>query len=170
MGLLNLRANLLLSLFVVALVLPAHGFTGEAASKTNFSGEWRMIKDKSDFGHFAKSVPDSIVQTIDQRKETVSVHVVQQREKAKNISDLIYYTDGRNSINEANGRESTSHCFWDGPTLVIRSESHLSNGEHSVTEIRWTLSDDKNTLTMTSHVETDHIQDDFKMVMARATP
>lgn len=166
----GLAKRLLLSLSALALLIPALSRADDSPPKPNFSGQWNMVKDKSDFGHFAGSTPDSVVYTIDHRKETVSVHVVQQRDKTKGVSDLVYYTDGRDSINEASGRESKSHCFWDGATLVIRTDSHTSRGEHSTAEIRWALSDDKKTLTMTSHIETDHIQDDFKMVLTRATP
>jgi hypothetical protein len=158
------------ALVAAALVVPSLGLADDSVKKPNFTGIWNMVKEKSDFGKFSSSTPDSIVQTIDHRNATVNVHVVQHRNKLNTISDIIYYTDGRQSINEANGRESKSHCFWDGTTLVIRSDSHLSNGDPSIAEIRWTLSPDKNTLTMASHVETDRIQENFTLVLERAKP
>jgi hypothetical protein len=162
--------RLFLSFVAVELVGASLGLADDSPKKPNFSGIWNMIKEKSDFGKFSASTPDSIVQTIDHRNTTVNIHVVQRRNKLSNISDIIYYTDGRQSINEANGRESKSHCFWDGTTLVIRSDSHLSNGDPSITEVRWTLSPDKNTLTMASHVETDRIQENFTLLLERAKP
>lgn len=136
--------------------------TGE---KPNFSGVWRMVKEKSDFGKVA--MPDRILRTIDHRGVTINVHTEQEAGGRTSSTDLLYYTDGRDSTNEVSGREGTYHCFWDGGTLVIRTEAKTKSGRAALTEERWTLEPDGNTLTMTSHVRTSGFEADFKMVCER---
>jgi hypothetical protein len=151
-------------LSVLLLVAAALSF-GQTDDKTNYSGEWRMVKDKSDFGKF--TAPDTMVRTIDQKNLTINVHTTQTGPGGKASADVTYYTDGRESVNEVRGRESKSHCFWDGNVLVIRTYSKASNDTPLQTEERWALSDDGKTLTMTSHLETELTQADFKLVCER---
>jgi len=153
----------------IALLLIVTLFATFAAAqtddKTNYSGEWRMIKEKSDFGKF--TAPDSLVRTVDQKDVTINVHTAQTGPAGKASADVIYYTDGRESVNEIRGRESKSHCFWDGNVLVIRTIAKASNNTPIETEERWELSEGGKILTMTSHMETELTQADFKLVCER---
>jgi len=149
---------------VFLLVAAAAGFA-QSDTKTNYSGAWRMMKEKSDFGKF--TAPDSLVRTVDQKDVTINVHTAQTGPAGKASADVTYYTDGRESINEVRGRESKSHCFWDGSVLVIRTYAKASNNTPIETEERWELSSDGKILTMTSHMETGLTQHNFKLVCER---
>jgi hypothetical protein len=78
-----------------------------------------------------------------------------------------YFTDGTVTKNVINGRDAESKAFWDGPTLVVRTNMKDSKGEDEVILDRWDLSADGNTLTTTSHIETPRGHVDMKLVCAR---
>ena len=154
-----------ITLFLLAGLFAAAFAVAQTDVKTNYAGEWRMIKEKSDFGKF--TAPESLVRTVDQQNVTINVHTAQTGPTGKGSADVTYYTDGRESINEVRGRESKSHCFWDGNVLVIRTNSTASNKAPIETEERWELSADGKVLTMTSHMETGLTQANFKLVCER---
>jgi hypothetical protein len=88
-------------------------------SKVNFSGRWRMVKDKSDFAGF--KMPDIIVRVVDQHDPTLNVHTVQTTGQRTTVADVSYFTDGSVTKNMINGREAESRCYWDGPRFYWRT-------------------------------------------------
>jgi hypothetical protein len=124
----------------------------QAPVHTNFSGRWRMDKEKSDFGAFAK--PDIVVRVIDQHDPTMNVHTVQTNGQKTSTIDAVYMTDGSLVNNVINGRDAASKAFWDDKALVIRTNMKTAKDEDEEIEDRYELSDDGQTLTTTSHVTT----------------
>jgi hypothetical protein len=165
----KLAALILLALTAAAL-LPdaAHAQAALPTPKPDFSGRWRMIKDKSDFGGF--SIPDVVVRVIEHHDPTLNVHTVQTTAGKTTSADVSYFTDGSPSQNVINGHDATSKAFWDGPALVIRTNMKDSKGEDVVIEDRWELSDDQQTLTTSSHIETPKGQVDMKLVCVKEKP
>jgi hypothetical protein len=153
----------LASLLMVAAACPLQSQL--PAPKPDFSGRWRMVKDKSDFGGF--SVPDAVVRVVDHHDPTLNVHTVQTTGDKTTSADVSYYTDGSPSTNVINGHDATSKAYWDGPALVIRTTMKDSRNEDVNIEDRWELSEDQQTLTNTSHIETPKGQVDMKLVCAR---
>jgi hypothetical protein len=139
----------------------AGSLLAQTNQKPNFGGVWQMVKEKSDFGNVR--MPDRVVRTIDHHGITINLHTEQTIDGKSRSSDVIYYTDGRDSENEVNGHQAMNHCFWDGETLVIRTAA-TQKGEAALTEERWTLEPDGKTLTMTSHVKGHQFEGDFKLV------
>jgi hypothetical protein len=133
----------------------------------NFSGRWRMVKDKSEFPH--ATMPDMIIRVIDQRDSTMNIHTIQTSGKVTKTADVSYFLDGSPSTNTLNNHEATSKTFWDGPVLNVRTTLKLSNGEEEVVEDRYELSDDGNTLTTTSHVSTSKGGTTLKLVSEKET-
>ena len=132
------------------------------AAHPNFSGRWRMVKDKSDFAHAA--MPDMIVRVVEQRDITMNVHTIQTTGTTTKSADVSYFIDGSPSTNVINNHEATSKAFWDGPALVVRTSLKLSNGDEEVIEDRWELSEDGQTLTTTSHINTPKGSTTLKLV------
>lgn len=124
-----------------------------------------MLKDQSDFGGF--SVPDAVIRVIEHRDPTLNVHTIQTTGSKTTTADVSYFTDGSQAQNIINGHDATSKAFWDGPALVIRTNMKDSKGEDVVIEDRWQLSDDQQTLTTTSHIETPKGQVDMKLVCVK---
>lgn len=163
------RRALLLSCTPV-LLLPAFAYSQAPLPppRPDFSGRWRMIKDKSDFGGF--TIPDLVVRVIEHRDPTLNVHTIQTTGTKTTTADVSYFTDGSQASNVINGHDATSKAFWDGPALVIRTNMKDSKGEDVVIEDRWELSDDQQTLTTTSHIETTKGQVDMKLVCLKEKP
>ncbi len=133
--------------------------------KPNFSGRWRMMKEQSSFGTFR--MPDIVVRTVDDHPPALNVHTVQTAGEKTTTADITYFTDGSITRNVINGRDAESKTYWDGPVLVVRTSMKNSKGESELIVDRWELSEDKQTLTMTSHVDTDKGEADMRMVCAR---
>jgi hypothetical protein len=160
----NRRGFLFLGLCVAlfAPVLDQAQSTSPAAAKPNFSGRWRMVRDKSKFGTF--KMPDIIVRVIDHHDPTLNVHTVQTAGKQTTMSDVSYFTNGNESSNSINGREAESKAFWDGAALVVKTNMLTAKGENEVIEDRWELSADGKTLTTASHITTDSGTADLTLV------
>lgn len=141
--------------FAVCIVFAAPALTAQtdtAPAHPNFSGRWRMVKDKSDFAH--ATMPDMIIRVIDQRGSTMNIHTIQTNGGVTKTADVSYFLDGSTSTNILNNHEATSKTFWDGPALNIRTTLKVSNGDDELVEDRYELSSDGNTLTATSHITT----------------
>jgi hypothetical protein len=136
----------------VCLAFAAHIQTDTTPEHPNFSGRWRMVKDKSDFS--TAHAPDMVVQVIDQRGSTMNVHTIQTSGTTTKSADVSYMLDGSLSKNMINNHEATSKTFWDGPVLNVRTTLNLSNGDEELIEDTWQLSPDANNLLETSHVST----------------
>jgi hypothetical protein len=160
-----LSRRLLLALGALVTSAVAQGALQLPAAKPDFSGRWRMVKDKSDFGGFA--IPDGVVRVVDHHEPTLNVHTIQTTGDKTTSADVSYFTDGSVSTNVINGHEATSKAYWDGPVLVVRTSMKDSKNEDVNIEDRWELSDDQQTLTNTSHIETPKGQVDMKLVCLR---
>ena len=139
--------------------------TPGALPKTDFSGRWRMMKDLSEFHGF--KMPDIVVRIVDDHEPTMNVHTIQTTGQNTTTSDITYFTDGSITKNVVNGRDAESKCYWDNNVLVVRTEMKNAKGMAELITDRWQLSDDKETLTISSHVETERGSVDMKMVSAK---
>jgi hypothetical protein len=139
--------------------------TPGALPNQDFSGRWRMVKEQSDFHGF--QAPDIVVRIVDDHDPTMNVRTIQTSGQKTTTSDVTYFTDGSVTKNVINGRDAESKCYWDGKVLVVRTSMKTSKGDDELVSDRWQLSEDKQTLTIDSHVETDKGSVDMKMVCAR---
>jgi len=124
-----------------------------------------MVKGQSDFGRFR--MPDIVVYVIDQHAVTMNVHKVQTTGQQTTTSDATYFTDGTIAKNVINDRDAESKGFWDGPVLVIRTSMKTKKGENELIVDRWELSENQQTLTITSQVTIPEGEVDMKMVCER---
>jgi len=136
--------------------------------KPNFSGEWRMDAEQSDFGKFP--VPTTILRTIAQKDPDLVVDTTQRAANGEQTAHIVYRTDGVETKNHLNTGEGASHAFWDGNDLVIRTTMTNSKGVDVLMEERWSLSPDGQTLTTLSHIETSKGGADLKLVCHRVKP
>lgn len=133
--------------------------------KPDFSGRWKMSKGKSNFGSF--HMPDIVVRIIEDHGPAMNVHTVQTAGEKTSVADVTYFTDGSVTKNVINGRDAESKSYWDGNALVVRTSMRNAKGLQEQIVDRWELSEDKQTLTTSSHIETDAGQADMKMVCDR---
>ncbi len=152
------------SFVALAFLLPlyAQGQSTTEPPKPDFSGRWKMVKDKSDF---AKArMPDMIIRVIDQHYPALNIHTIQTSGTKTSMADVSYFLDGSTSTNVINGHDATSKTFWDGTSLMVRTNMKTANGEDEEIEDRWELSGDGQTLTTTSHIRTTKGAVDMKLV------
>jgi hypothetical protein len=146
---------------LLACAIPAQ----HTGTKPNFSGEWRMDAEKSDFGKFP--APTTILRTIIQKDPDLIVDTTQRAANGEQTAHVVYRTDGAETKNQFNTGEGLSHAFWDGNDLVIRTTMKNSKGLDVLMEERWSLSADRQTLTTLSHIETSKGGADLKLVCHR---
>src|SRR5579883_1707219 len=159
------RRHFALLLLSAAMAMAQAPRTPGALPRTDYSGRWRMVKDQSDFHNFQR--PDMIIRVIDHHDPVMNVHTIQTTGQKTTTSDITYFTDGSITKNVINGRDAESKCYWDGPVLVVRTSMKTASGEDELVTDRWELSPDKQTLTISSHIDTDKGGVDMKLVMAR---
>lgn len=137
----------------------------QTPAKPNFSGRWRMVRDRSEFHGF--KMPDMVVRVVDHHDPILNLHTVQTAGGKTSMADVSYNTDGSPAANTISGREAQSKAFWDGRDLVIRTVMKNAKGDNEVIEDRWQLSADGQTLTTNSHVDTDRGGADLKLVCVK---
>jgi hypothetical protein len=149
------RGYFLSIVLLASVALPIAGQTTDAppAARPNFSGRWRMVKEKSQFNGF--KVPDAVIRIVDQHDPLLNLHTIQTTGKNTAMSDVIYFTDNSVTTNTIRGRDAQCRAYWDGAALVVRTKMIMANGEHEVIEDRWELSADGKTLTTGSHIVTE---------------
>jgi hypothetical protein len=148
-----------------AQTIPSHAGPTETPKRPNFTGRWRMERDRSDFHGF--TMPDMVVRVVDHHDPVLNLHTVQTAGGKTSLADVSYTTDGSPSTNVIKGRDAQSKSFWDGQDLVIRTTMKTAKGDNELIEDRWQISADGKTLTTISHVETERGGADLKMVCAK---
>lgn len=148
----------------LALLLIA-GVSAQSERKPNFTGEWRMDAEKSDFGKFP--APTYIARNVVQKDPELVVDTTQRAANGEQTAHVVYRTDGVETKNQLSTGEGISHAFWDGNELVIRTTMTNRSGVDVLMEERWSLSADRQTLTILSHIETPKGGADLKLVCQR---
>ena len=141
------------------------GQEGAPAPHTNFSGRWRMDRDKSDFAGF--TAPDMVVRVIDQHDPTMNIHTIETVKGKTTSADVSYFLDGSTATNMISGREATSKAFWDGAALMVRTYTKDSKGNDMEMLDRYELSNDGQVLTNTSHIANTKGGVDMKLVSVK---
>jgi len=103
---------------LLLLILPLH-----AAPRPDFSGEWRLLPDKT-----------RILQ-IDHRDPTLLVHVI---ENGRHDTAFLS-TDGADRTHTVQGKPAKTAARWDGPALVV-----VTTGETAATTERYELTSPNN--------------------------
>jgi hypothetical protein len=138
----------------------------QSTPQPNFSGEWHMDAAKSDFGKF--QMPTVMIRVIVQKDPDLTIDTTQRGVNGEQTSRVYYRTDGEETVNHMSSGVGTSHAFWDGKALVIRTTMKGRNDVDIQMEERWDLSADGKTLTTTSHIGTTRGSADLKLVCERA--
>jgi hypothetical protein len=116
-----------------ALTLPVLLFSSVAAARDDkphpdFSGQWEIVKGKSDFG----KMPAPVSMTLISEKRDGYLHSVQTTQTAQGdqVSESDWHPDGqRHTYEKPVPGYSITH--WDGNTLV--SERHSNDGQYRQT-------------------------------------
>jgi hypothetical protein len=135
---------------VFAVALVASPAAASAQAKPNFSGEWGLDREKSDYG--PQPVPMKLTQTIVHEDPKLAITLAIEGPNGEYKGELKYTTDGKESSNEVLNNTVKATAKWDGDTLVIDSKSNF-NGNDITLNDRWTLSADGKTLAIKRHFQ-----------------
>lgn len=152
------RFKLILPLVVLLAALAAE------QPKTNFTGNWKLNIEKSDFG--ALSAPRSSVSKIDHREPALKISTTQAGEQGERTYDLTLSTDGKPAANTLGGNDITSTAKWDGDALLIESKLSLQGNDILIKQ-KWTLSADGNVLTQSRHLSSAQGETSQKFVLEK---
>ncbi len=160
------RGFALSMILLTSSIAVVYGQAADAVLKhPNFSGRWRMVKEKSQFNGF--TVPDAVIRVVDHHDPMINLHTIQTTGQKTSMTDVTYFTDNSVTTNTIRGRDAQCRAYWDGAALVVRTKMIMKNGEHEVVEDRWELSADGKTLTTGSHIVTEAGQADLTLVCVK---
>jgi hypothetical protein len=115
-----------------------------AADKPDFSGNWKLNVDKSDFGSMPK--PDKADYVIVHKDPEMSVKSTVVSSQGERTNDVKYLTDGTEFSNTMFGQEVKGTAKWDGKTLIVTQKIDMQGTPATIVS-KWTLSDDGKTIT-----------------------
>lgn len=134
---------------------------GWAAAVPNFSGEWTINVDKSDFG---PQPPQRKSQTIEHKDPQLTIKVVVKTDDGERRGELKYTTDGKECTNDVMGNVVKSVAKWDGAKLVIDSKANFNGNDIALHDV-WSLAAGGKTLTIERHFKGPNGEADQKLVM-----
>jgi hypothetical protein len=137
-----------------------------AAGKPDFSGEWKLNVDKSNFGPVPP--PTSQTRKIDHKEPTIKIVTAQNGMDGEYTTDLTYTTDGKESKNNVRGAEAKSVAKWDGDALAVDTKLDYQGMEITI-KTSMKLSDDGKTINETTKIMTPQGDFDLASVLEKVT-
>ncbi len=144
----------ILTLLIVVVLLLSSTFIFAGDGKVDFSGEWNLNKNKSDFGDSGgrrrRGVATKLV--IEQKGNRLNVESFRQNREGEEVSTKLTYTlDGKECKNEMRFGDQMSTAEWskDGKTLALQSTMTISRGDRDITiesTGKWSLVEDALTI------------------------
>jgi hypothetical protein len=139
----------------------ALGLAAGAQAKTNFSGDWKLNVDKSDFGPMPP--PTSMTSKIDHADPSMKVATSMSSPQGEMSYDAKYTTDGKENANTMGPMEAKTTMTWDADDLTVTTKLDAGGTEIAI-KGKWSLSADGKTLTQTAHVTSPQGEVDVKYV------
>lgn len=152
--------------FWAAVITLAMGLAGAAQAKPNFSGDWKLNVDKSEFGPMPP--PTSMSVKIDHTDPDLKVATQQSGAQGDMNYEVKYTTDGKESTNTIGPMEAKSTATWDSDDLIVNTKLD-ANGMQITIKGKWSLSADGKTLTQSSHLTSPQGEIDLKQVFEKQT-
>jgi len=126
----------------------------------NFSGSWVLNTAKSEYGQFP--APEVMTRKIQHNDPALSMSTYQKGAQGELTTDLTYTTDGKPAVNGPN--QGSAH--WQGDKLIIETSRDYQKTK-LVQRDEWSLSVDKKTLTVVTHVKLPNGEFDVKQVFEK---
>ena len=148
--------------FVAVVALSAGLF---AQAKPNFSGEWVMVPEKSDFGPVP--APTAMTRTITHQDPILKIVTVQTGGATGDRKiETTFSTDGKPQKNTIIDSPMTTTGKWEDKTIVLTSTMSMQGVDVGI-EDRMSLSDDGKTLTLTRKIAAPDGEMMAKVVMVK---
>ena len=133
-----MKSRTSLTLLIAAIVCLYASMAG-AQTKPNFSGAWKMNREKS---KFARVGPDAILIKIDHKEPALTEHWSITTPDGERSFQAKYTTDGKETEQEVMGRTAKTSAKWESDALVIEFKSGEGSFKRKIT-----LSADGKTMT-----------------------
>jgi hypothetical protein len=153
------RAVLILSFF------PSFGL--QAQSRPDFSGNWRLNAEKSNFGGL--SFPAKMTRKVVHEGQDLAITTYQADRSGETTAEAKYAIDGKEWTNALRGGDVKSVLKWDGGVLVVNWKRDVRGTTLSAEE-RWTLSPDGKTLTQDSTIDSPNGVITLKLIFEKVVP
>ncbi|MGO9242586.1 MAG: hypothetical protein ACLQBJ_17420 [Bryobacteraceae bacterium] len=114
-----------------------------AADKPDFSGNWKLNLEKSDFGPMPK--PDKADYVIVHKDPEMSVKSTVVSQMGEMTNEVKILSDGTEFTNTMFGQEVKGTAKWEGKTLVVTQKIDMQGTPATIVQ-KWTLSDDGKTI------------------------
>jgi len=124
---------------MIAAIVCIYASIAEAQTKPDFSGSWKMNREKS---KFAGGGPDNILIKIDHKEPAFVEDWSMTTPNGERSFQAKYTTDGKVTEQEVMGRTAKTSAKWEGDTLMIEWHS-----EGNFFKRKITLSADGKTMT-----------------------
>ncbi len=134
-----------------------------AMAKTDFSGTWKIVLDKSDFGPMPP--PEKVEQIVEHKENDLKVNVTQVGQQGEVKMELNYSTE-KETTNTFRNTPMKSTAKWDGDKLVVVSKLEFQ-GNEVVIQDTWSLADEGKTLTLDRKLNTPQGDLEMKHVFAK---
>ncbi len=149
--------------FVIALASTCLVLASPAMAKTDFSGSWKIVLDKSDFGPMPP--PEKVEQIVEHKENDLKVNVTQVGQQGEVKMELNYSTE-KETTNTFRNTPMKSTAKWDGDKLVVVSKLEFQ-GNEVVIQDTWSLADEGKTLTLDRKLNTPQGDLEMKHVFAK---
>lgn len=104
------------TLLSLLLLTAAIGSVSKAADKPDFSGDWKVNFEKSDFG--ALPPPESLTRKVAHAEPSLAIEDTQNGQKTTRK----YTTDGKEIVFDSQGTDVKSAAVWEGNAIVVKSK------------------------------------------------
>lgn len=134
-----------------------------AMAKTDFSGTWKIVLEKSDFGPMP--APEKVEQVIEHKENDLKVNITQVGQNGEVKLELNYSTE-KETTNTFRNAPMKSTAKWDGDKLVVVSKIEFQ-GNEIVIQDTWSLADEGKTLNMDRKLNTPQGDIEMKQVFTK---
>lgn len=149
--------------FVAAVAAVCLMLASPATAKQDFSGTWKIVLDKSDFGPMP--APEKVEQVVEQKENDLKVNWTSVSQQGEMKLELNYSTE-KETTNTFRNAPMKSTAKWEGETLVVVSKLEVQ-GNEIVIQDTWSLSDEGKTLTMDRKLNTPQGDIEMKQVFTK---
>lgn len=140
-----------------------------AAAKPNFSGNWKMNAQKSNFGPLSANAPAQIVRDIQHTDPKLHFKTVQSGNQVEVTTEMDYTTDGKPALNTLRGTEIRGNAKWVGDALLIETKRTSQGVEVSQSD-QWTMEDGGKFLKVESSITSPKGSFQFVVVFEKQQP
>jgi hypothetical protein len=134
----NLRRDAFFQVLILCLLSFAPLVQGQ--DKANVSGTWKMNREKSTF---ERGGPGAITIKFDQQGSSLKETLMITNNGNERTANFSYTLDGKEALQEMQGRQIKTAARWEGESLVIE----FKNDEGTFVR-KFTMAGDKKTMTL----------------------